>query len=257
MDYGRSLKTAQQLLEQVRSGQRRMESSAKAEAAVEGLEQGLIRRRAQEQQGASSSPADGFLEGFMGSYMELASAVPEQGVVSKGGEGQLSAPPVTGSLHAAREALAAVESRGSGDYSAVGPLVESGAYKGQRAYGRYQVMEGNIGPWTKKVSGKAYSKEEFLANKDGIQDKVVEYQLEQSYRKHGTWEDAASVWFSGQPVAKAGNRSDGFTTVPDYVRKFQKFFTQYAVTDESTKDAPRLSPRPQTKPFVEKPADAS
>jgi hypothetical protein len=139
--------------------------------------------------------------------------------------------PVPGTLNdiaAAREALAAVESRGSGDYAAIGPVVGKGAYKGQRAYGRYQVMEGNIAPWTKEVFGEAKTKEEFMADPK-IQDAVVEHQLRKSYNKFGNFEDAASVWFSGQPLSKAGNRSDGYTTVPDYVKKFRGFFYDYKV----------------------------
>jgi hypothetical protein len=141
--------------------------------------------------------------------------------------------PVPGNLNdlsAAREALAAVESRGSGDYAAIGPVVNKGQYKGQRAYGRYQVMEGNIGPWTKEVFGKAYTTEEFMADPK-IQDAVVEHQLKKSYNRYGNFDDAASVWFSGQPVSKAGNRSDGFTTVPDYVKKFRGFFYNYKVKE--------------------------
>ena len=129
-------------------------------------------------------------------------------------------------LGAAREAVAAVESRGSGDYKAVGSVVEKGMYKGQRAYGRYQVMEGNIGPWTEKHLGQRMTKEEFLNNPEA-QDRVVEAELQNSYEKFGSFEDAASVWFSGQPFQKAKGRSDGFTTVPEYVTKFRRFFNQY------------------------------
>ena len=137
--------------------------------------------------------------------------------------------PVPGSLNdlsAAREALAAVESRGSGDYAAIGPVVEKGMYKGQRAYGRYQVMEGNIGPWTREVFGKAMTVDEFMADPKA-QDAVVEHQLKKSYNKYGNFDDAASVWFSGLPVSKAGNRSDNFTTVPEYVKKFRRHFYNY------------------------------
>lgn len=137
--------------------------------------------------------------------------------------------PVPGTLEdlsAAREAIAAVESRGSGDYAAIGPVVSKGMYKGQRAYGRYQVMEGNIGPWTKEVFGKPMTKDEFM-NSPEAQDAVVEHQLRKSFEKFGSYDDAASVWFSGQPFAKAKNRGDGYTSVPDYVKKFRRHFTTY------------------------------
>ncbi|MEM7318838.1 MAG: hypothetical protein AAF408_07425, partial [Pseudomonadota bacterium] len=42
-----------------------------------------------------------------------------------------------------RDAIASIESAGSGDYSAVGPETGKG-----RAYGRYQVMDFNIPQWT-------------------------------------------------------------------------------------------------------------
>ncbi len=123
------------------------------------------------------------------------------------------------------DAIAAVESRGSGDYAAVGPVVEKGAYKGQRAYGRYQVMEGNIAPWTKAALGRSMTREEFLAD-TAAQDAVAAYQLKKSKDKYGTWEDAASVWFSGRPVAQAGSASDGYTTVPEYINKFRRNFVR-------------------------------
>jgi len=137
--------------------------------------------------------------------------------------------PVPGSLDdlaSAREALAAVESRGSGDYSALGPLVTKGMYKNQRAYGRYQVMEGNIGPWTKEVFGQPMTKEDFLSD-PAAQDAVVEHQLKKSFSKYGNYDDAASIWFSGQPLSKAGNKSDGYNTVPQYVKKFRGYFSDY------------------------------
>lgn len=137
--------------------------------------------------------------------------------------------PVVGNLEdlpAAREALAAIESRGSGDYAAVGPVVDKGMYKGQRAYGRYQVMEGNIPSWTKAALGKSLTTEEFL-NDQAAQDAVVEYQLKKSFEKYGNYEDAASIWFTGKPANKAGNVNDGFTSAPDYLQKFRRHFSSY------------------------------
>lgn len=142
-------------------------------------------------------------------------------------------PPQPGTLEdisAAREAIAAVESRGSGDYAAVGPVVEKGMYAGQRAYGRYQVMEGNIGPWTKEALGREMTREEFMADPKA-QDAVVEFQLRKSFQQFGTYDDAASVWFSGQPASRSQNRSDGFTSAPDYIKKFRGHFQQFRRED--------------------------
>lgn len=124
----------------------------------------------------------------------------------------------SGDLGQAREALAAIES--SGNYNAVGPVVEKGSYKGDKAYGKYQVMGKNIGPWTEEILGRRYSVEEFLADPEA-QDRVAEYRLQQNYDKYGTWEDAASVWFTGRPVSHNNNDSDGYTTANEYVTRFQ------------------------------------
>lgn len=124
-------------------------------------------------------------------------------------------------LTRAREALGQIES--GGNYGAMGPVVQKGSYKGQRAVGKYQVMEGNIPSWTKEVLGKSMTPEEFLQN-PWAQDAVAEYKLANSKAKYGSWDDAASVWFSGRPIAKAGNASDGYNTVPQYVNKFRKAF---------------------------------
>lgn len=133
--------------------------------------------------------------------------------------------PVDAEMPKVLDALAAVESRGSGDYAAVGPEVKKGMYKGQRAYGRYQVMEGNIAEWTKAAVGRSYTAKEFLEDPE-TQDAVAAYQLQQSKDKHGTWEDAASVWFSGRPLRQAGEASDGNLTVPEYIDKFRRNFVR-------------------------------
>lgn len=133
--------------------------------------------------------------------------------------------PIDAEVTSVLNAIAAVESRGSGDYSAIGPVVKKGMYKGQRAYGRYQVMEANIGPWTEEALGKRLSVEEFLNSSDA-QDAVAAHQLSKSKDEYGTWEDAASIWFSGRPMAEAGDASDGYTTVPEYITKFRKNFVR-------------------------------
>jgi hypothetical protein len=133
--------------------------------------------------------------------------------------------PIDAEMPNVLDALAAVESRGSGDYEAVGPVVTKGMYKGQRAYGRYQVMEGNIGPWTEAAVGRRYTAEEFVADPQA-QDAVAAYQLQMSKDKYGTWEDAASVWFSGRPLSQAGKASDGYLTTPAYINKFRRNFVR-------------------------------
>jgi len=119
-------------------------------------------------------------------------------------------------------ALSDVESRASGGYEAIGPLVEKGMYKDQRAYGKYQVMEGNIGPWTEKYYGERLTKEEFLANPEA-QDAVAENVILANWEKYGNIEDAISVWFTGRPYKKAvaEGAADQNIGVPKYLEKWR------------------------------------
>ena len=139
--------------------------------------------------------------------------------------GETTPVPADAKVSKVLDAVAAVESAGSGDYKALGPVVTKGMYKGQRAYGRYQVMEGNIGPWTEAALGRRLTKDEFLADPKA-QDAVAAHQLQMSKDKHGTWEDAVSVWFSGRPMAQAGNADDGYLSTPQYINKFRRNFVR-------------------------------
>lgn len=130
---------------------------------------------------------------------------------------QPSTEPV-GGLQQAKAAIAKIES--GGRYDAVGPVVGKGMYKGQRAIGKYQVMEGNIGPWTKEAFGKAMTPEEFK-NDPQAQEALVDYRFQKAYEKYGNWDDVASVWFTGQPVSKAGNVNDGYTSNQEYLSRFR------------------------------------
>ena len=100
------------------------------------------------------------------------------------------------------QAIRNLESRGSGDYSALGPPTE----KGDRAYGAYQVMGSNIPSWTKDVIGQALTPDQFLAN-DDVQDAVFRAQFGKSLEKYGNPYDAASVWFTGRPRGSASGAS--------------------------------------------------
>ena len=100
-------------------------------------------------------------------------------------------------------AIASIESAGSGDYAALGPVTK----KGNRAYGRYQVMDFNIGPWTEKYLGRRMTPEEFLSSPEA-QDKVFAGEFGSYVQKYGNPQDAASAWFTGQPLSEGGNRSD-------------------------------------------------
>lgn len=117
-----------------------------------------------------------------------------------------------------RDAIASIESRGSGDYAAVGPLTK----KGNRAYGRYQVMDFNIGPWTQKHFGKRLSTDEFLSNHTA-QDAVFDGEFGSYLKQHGNPQDAASMWFTGRPLSQGAGAKDILgTSGQSYVDKFNR-----------------------------------
>lgn len=150
-------------------------------------------------------------------------------------------------MPAAKAAISNIES--GGNYKALGPVTE----KGDRAYGKYQVMGANIPSWTKQALGQSMTPAEFLASPEA-QEKVFEDQFARNTAKYGSAQDAASVWFSGKPLAKAGQRADILgTTVPSYVNKFNAVYgrqpaVQNAMVAPVTGENPMLSPQPVAPP---------
>jgi hypothetical protein len=123
-------------------------------------------------------------------------------------------PSIGGSTN--REAIGKIES--GGRYDAIGPETA----KGQRAYGKYQVMDFNIGPWTKEVLEKEMTPQEFLKDKEA-QDAVFDKKFGQLTEKYGNSQDAASAWFSGRPLAAAAGAKDiTGTSAQEYVNRFNK-----------------------------------
>lgn len=115
-----------------------------------------------------------------------------------------------------RNAIASIESQGSGDYKAMGPVTRTG----DRAYGRYQVMGANIGPWTRQALGREMTPQEFLANPQA-QDAVFDHIFGGYVQQYGSPEEAASMWFTGRPLAEGANRRDvNGMTGSRYVAKF-------------------------------------
>lgn len=111
-----------------------------------------------------------------------------------------------------------------GNYKAKGPTVTSGMYKGDNAYGKYQIMGKNIPQWSKEALGRSITLKEFL-NNPKLQDKIAEYKMGNIYKQYGNVEDVASVWFSGRPVKKAGNAKDVLgTTVPKYIKNVRSIY---------------------------------
>lgn len=104
-----------------------------------------------------------------------------------------------------------------GRYDAIGPAANR---KGQRAYGKYQVMDFNVGPWTQEVLGKTMTPQEFLANPQA-QDAVFKAKFGQYQQQYGSPEAAARAWFAGPGGMNNPNAKDVLgTSVAQYGAKF-------------------------------------
>ena len=128
--------------------------------------------------------------------------------------------------------IAKVESGGEKDpYTAKGDIITSdkSQYKGDRAYGKYQIMGGNINPFLREMGLTQEITPEMFLTDPGLQEAVARHQFDK-HIKHGlengkTPEDiiksAASIWFSGgydnyKDPAKALD-GDGINSIADYV----------------------------------------
>ena len=119
-----------------------------------------------------------------------------------------------GGMGAYRSAISAIES--GGRYDALGPVTRNG----DRAYGKYQMMGNNIGPWSKDALGRSISASEFLAN-PSLQDQIFDHRFGGYVDKYGA-SGAAQAWFGGPgSVGKGGIATDILgTSGNDYVAKF-------------------------------------
>lgn len=125
---------------------------------------------------------------------------------------------IGGTMSSFAQAIKQIESGSfAGNYSAIGNLTD----KGDRAYGAYQVMGANIPSWTKSAVGQSLTPQEFLRN-PGAQDAVFNQQFGNSISKLGSAQQAASVWFTGQPMSqRSGSSMDvNGTTGNSYVNQF-------------------------------------
>lgn len=140
---------------------------------------------------------------------------------------------LTGTMGQYASAIRAIESRGSGGYSALGPLTS----RGDRAYGAYQIMGSNIGPWSKSALGRSITPEEFMAN-PRLQDQIFQNQFGKYVSKYGNPQDAASTWFTGRPLSQgAGARDVLGTSGQQYVDKFNEELSKMGGTANSASNA--------------------
>jgi hypothetical protein len=92
--------------------------------------------------------------------------------------------------------IAGAESGGTQDpYRALGKIITNPKSKhyGTRAYGKYQVMEKNIGPWTEEALGYRMTPDEFLAD-PGAQEKVTRHQVENMLKEGLSPGQVAKRW---------------------------------------------------------------
>jgi hypothetical protein len=114
-----------------------------------------------------------------------------------------------------RNAIASIESAGSGDYSAIGPTND----KLGRPLGRYQIMEANLGPWSQAALGRSVTPDEFMADPK-IQDAIFDNQFKGYVDKYGP-EGAAQAWLGGPGSIGKTDRKDVLgTSVGEYGNRF-------------------------------------
>jgi hypothetical protein len=132
-----------------------------------------------------------------------------------------------GDLTSAANAIKSIES--SGNYGALGPITKSG----DRAYGAYQVMGANVGPWTKSALGTSLTPSAFLAS-PSAQDAVFSKIFGGYTSKFGA-SGAAQAWFGGPgSVGKGGGAADMLgTTGTEYVSKFNTALSKLSDTTSS------------------------
>lgn len=116
---------------------------------------------------------------------------------------------------------AIAEQESGGSYSAKGVYV-----RGDRAYGKYQVMGANIPSWTKQYYGKALTPSQFLAS-PSAQEAVARGKLKSYYNKWGP-EKAASAWYSGNPnLYKSTSSQSGGPSIAQYVSDVMRKAAKY------------------------------
>jgi hypothetical protein len=112
-------------------------------------------------------------------------------------------------------AILSIESSG-GEYSTMGPVVD-----GDRAYGAFQVMGFNVGPWTERWVGRRMTPEEFLAD-PAAQDAVFRGQFGMYMRNRGGDIGlAARDWFGW-------GESDGYLSGEEYMERARAVFNEGA-----------------------------
>lgn len=219
-------------------------------AMMSGIAAGVMSNRANRAETAGRENATSaiakLLGGGMGGGSSISAAPPQPQETPQGqyandrvaqAFGDPGAPQVAGS-NPYRDAIASIESAGSGDYSAVGPThPELG-----RALGRYQIMEANIGPWSQQVLGREVTPDEFMANPQ-IQDAIFDGIFNGYVEEYGP-EGAAQAWFAGPGGVGKLDRKDSLgTDVGSYGQRFMQALGQ---NEQAAQPVQLAQAQPQT-----------
>lgn len=211
-----------------------------ANAMIGGYQMGELERKEGEQQKAQDQALLALLGPAMGT------ATPEAYAPGPTAQPSVSTGQIDAAIAPFAGAIAGIETPGEKDpYRAMGPVVQSG----DRAYGKYQVMGSNVGPWTKEILGREMTPEEFL-NDPQAQEKVFAGKFGEYLEKTGSPQDAASMWFTGTTADKGKNRqardAEGNPlgiTGSQYVEKFSAGLTDGAGGPQMASGQPQAAPR--------------
>lgn len=179
-----------------------------------GIAAGIMRNRADKSEAAGREKGDSAFQGLFAGFPK-APAPPASAGGSAGADypSQRVAQAFGDDGNAYGEAIASIES--GGNYGAIGPTHP----KMGRALGKYQIMEANIGPWSKEALGREVSADEFLANPQ-IQDAIFKPKFQGYVAKFGP-EGAAQAWIGGPGAVGKTNRKDSLgTSVGEYGKRF-------------------------------------
>jgi hypothetical protein len=177
-----------------------------------GITANVMNRRAD---AAETSGREGATTLFNDIVSRISGQPASSGVVPAGEAGGEVSATIPGGGGNYRDAIASIESEGSGDYAAVGPTHP----RLGRALGRYQIMESNIGPWSEAALGRRVTPEEFMAD-PALQDAIFDNQFNQYVGKYGP-EGAAQAWLGGEGgVGKTGRRDALGTSIGEYGQRF-------------------------------------
>jgi hypothetical protein len=219
---------------------------------VQAMISGLEERDADQQEMLGRADAAGLLaKMFSGQATQPVSTAGQSaatllpGTESGGAVGDLShgAGPVP--IEAAKYAIAGNESdnRPGMGYGTIGPQVLHGEYAGDRAYGRYQVMGKDLPDRLAAAGLPNMSPQQFLQSPQA-QELEFEHEFGDLMQKYGSFNDAASMWFSGHPMRANDTSNDGYMSTPAYIAKANASLARYLGQQRQ----PQLPPTPAPVP---------